>query len=186
MIDATHKLPVTRQAELLELSRSNVYYLPRSVSDADLVLIDKRRPAPNEVEVMNIVGEVKGRNVLIVDDLLSIHEMLEAVIQPTGFVTSFATDGEKAFARYKKEKFDLVFFSNTQFITFTLGFLWKRLYGVPYVIDVQDPWRTDYYERPGSRKPPGGWKYQFARLLAWVFERPSFAGASAEGESADA
>ncbi len=47
-------------------------------------------------------------SVLIVDDLLSIHEMLEAVIQPTGFVTSFATDGEKALARYKSEKFDLV------------------------------------------------------------------------------
>jgi ribose-phosphate pyrophosphokinase len=37
---------------------------------ADLVLIDKRRSAPNEIEVMNIVGEVKGRNVLIVDDLI--------------------------------------------------------------------------------------------------------------------
>ena len=47
-------------------------------------------------------------SVLIVDDLLSIHEMLEAVIQPTGFATSFATDGEKALARYKAEKFDLV------------------------------------------------------------------------------
>jgi two-component system response regulator HydG len=47
-------------------------------------------------------------SVLIVDDLLSIHEMLEAVIQPTGFLTSFATDGEKALTRYKAEKFDLV------------------------------------------------------------------------------
>ena len=47
-------------------------------------------------------------SVLIVDDLLSIHEMLEAVIQPTGFTTSFATDGEKALIRYKGEKFDLV------------------------------------------------------------------------------
>lgn len=47
-------------------------------------------------------------SVLIVDDLLSIHEMLEAVIQPTGFATAFATDGEKALARYKAEKFDLV------------------------------------------------------------------------------
>ena len=47
-------------------------------------------------------------SVLIVDDLLSIHEMLDAVIQPTGFGTSFATDGEKALARYKQEKFDLV------------------------------------------------------------------------------
>jgi two-component system, NtrC family, response regulator HydG len=47
-------------------------------------------------------------SVLIVDDLLSIHEMLEAVIQPTGFSTSFATDGEKALVRYKAEKFDMI------------------------------------------------------------------------------
>ena len=47
-------------------------------------------------------------SVLIVDDLVSIHEMLEAVIQPTGFATTFATDGEKALIRYKAEKYDLV------------------------------------------------------------------------------
>lgn len=47
-------------------------------------------------------------SVLIVDDLLSIHEMLEAVIQPTGYSTAFATDGEKALAKYKSEKYDLV------------------------------------------------------------------------------
>ncbi len=47
-------------------------------------------------------------SVLIVDDLVSIHEMLEAVIQPTGFATSFATDGEKALTRYKGERYDLV------------------------------------------------------------------------------
>ncbi len=70
----------------------------------------------------------------------------------------------------RAEKFDLVFFSTTQFITFPLGRLWRKWFGVPYVIDVQDPWRTDYYERHGSRSPPGGWKYQFARLQAWLFE----------------
>ena len=47
-------------------------------------------------------------SVLIVDDLVSIHEMLEAVIQPTGYATSFATDGEKGLVRYKAEKYDLV------------------------------------------------------------------------------
>ena len=47
-------------------------------------------------------------SVLIVDDLLSIHEMLDAVIQPTGFTTSFATNGESGLARYKAEKFDIV------------------------------------------------------------------------------
>jgi putative transposase len=39
MIDATHALPILRQAELLGISRSNVYYLPRPASDADLVLM---------------------------------------------------------------------------------------------------------------------------------------------------
>jgi putative transposase len=39
MIEPAHDLPVSRQAELLELSRSNVYYLPRSVPEADLTLM---------------------------------------------------------------------------------------------------------------------------------------------------
>jgi ribose-phosphate pyrophosphokinase len=38
--------------------------------DADLILIDKRRPKPNEVEIMNVIGNVEGKNVLIVDDLI--------------------------------------------------------------------------------------------------------------------
>ena len=47
-------------------------------------------------------------SVLIVDDSTSIHEMLEAVIQPIGFTAAFATDGTKGLARYKAEPFDLV------------------------------------------------------------------------------
>jgi len=47
-------------------------------------------------------------SLLIVDDLISIHEMLAAVIQPTGYKTEFATDGEKALIRYKAGKYDLV------------------------------------------------------------------------------
>lgn len=74
----------------------------------------------------------------------------------------------------RREKIDLVFFSNTQFVTFTLGRIWRALHGTPYVFDMQDPWRTDYYERPGSRRPPGGWKYQIARLMAWALEGWSF------------
>lgn len=74
----------------------------------------------------------------------------------------------------RTEKFDLVFFSNTQFVTFVLGRRWRARFGVPYVIDMQDPWRTDYYERKGSRRPPGGWKYQFARLQAWLLEGWTF------------
>ena len=38
--------------------------------EAELVVIDKRRPRQNVAEVMNIIGEVEGRNILIVDDLV--------------------------------------------------------------------------------------------------------------------
>ncbi|MCX6168747.1 MAG: ribose-phosphate pyrophosphokinase [Ignavibacteriales bacterium] len=38
--------------------------------DAGLVVIDKRRPKHNQAEAMNIIGEVKGKNVLLVDDLI--------------------------------------------------------------------------------------------------------------------
>jgi len=37
---------------------------------SSLALIDKRRPAPNESEVMNVIGEIKDKNALIIDDLV--------------------------------------------------------------------------------------------------------------------
>ncbi len=36
MIDRNHSLPITRQAELLDISRGTVYYLPKPTSEADL------------------------------------------------------------------------------------------------------------------------------------------------------
>ena len=39
MIDRTGKLPITRQAEILNISRGSVYYLPKPVSEADLQLM---------------------------------------------------------------------------------------------------------------------------------------------------
>lgn len=79
----------------------------------------------------------------------------------------------KAAELVRRERFDLAFFSNTQFVTFPLGMLWRRRFGLPFVLDLQDPWRTNYYERVGSRRPPGGWKYQFARLQAQLMEGPT-------------
>jgi putative transposase len=39
MIDPTHELPLGRQAQLLDLSRSSVYYLPQPMSEAELALM---------------------------------------------------------------------------------------------------------------------------------------------------
>jgi ribose-phosphate pyrophosphokinase len=38
--------------------------------ECDLAIIDKRRPKPNESKVMNIIGEVRGRTCVIIDDLV--------------------------------------------------------------------------------------------------------------------
>jgi ribose-phosphate pyrophosphokinase len=38
--------------------------------DAALAVIDKRRTAPNKAEVLHIIGQVSGRNVIICDDMI--------------------------------------------------------------------------------------------------------------------
>lgn len=42
----------------------------KMLGDADLVVVDKRRPKHNVAEVMNIIGEVQGKNIIIIDDLI--------------------------------------------------------------------------------------------------------------------
>ncbi|OUR84350.1 ribose-phosphate pyrophosphokinase [Cycloclasticus sp. 46_120_T64] len=44
--------------------------IAKRLDDADLAIIDKRRPKPNESKVMNIIGDVRGRECVIVDDLV--------------------------------------------------------------------------------------------------------------------
>jgi ribose-phosphate pyrophosphokinase len=44
--------------------------LAKRLDDAELAIIDKRRPRPNEARVMNIIGEVAGRTCVLVDDLV--------------------------------------------------------------------------------------------------------------------
>ena len=44
--------------------------LAKRLGDADLVIIDKRRAAANQSEVMNIIGEVEGKNCVMIDDMV--------------------------------------------------------------------------------------------------------------------
>jgi ribose-phosphate pyrophosphokinase len=44
--------------------------LAKRLDDADLAIIDKRRPRPNESKVMNIIGEVEGKTCILVDDMV--------------------------------------------------------------------------------------------------------------------
>ena len=44
--------------------------LAKRLDDTTLAIIDKRRPNPNESEIMNIIGDVRGKNCVIIDDLV--------------------------------------------------------------------------------------------------------------------
>src|SRR5579872_1429455 len=40
------------------------------LNDSELAIIDKRRPEPNRAQVMHIIGDVKNRNCILVDDIV--------------------------------------------------------------------------------------------------------------------
>lgn len=42
----------------------------KRLDDADLAIIDKRRPRPNVAQIMNIIGDVKGKTCILIDDLV--------------------------------------------------------------------------------------------------------------------
>lgn len=56
---------------------------------------------------------------------------------------------------------DLVFFSTTMFLCMPLGRVWRRKTKTPFIIDLQDPWASDYEPRPGT----GPRKYGLARRI---------------------
>ncbi len=58
----------------------------------------------------------------------------------------------------KADHYDLIYFSTTQFPVCVLGPYWKRRFKIPFVIDLQDPWHSEYYEdKPKHQRPPKYW-----------------------------
>lgn len=74
------------------------------------------------------------------------------------------------------EDIDLVYFSTTAFPVLVLGPYWKRKHGTLYVLDIQDPWHSDYYLGvPKSERPP---KFWFSYRLDKALEPPALRDAS--------
>lgn len=58
----------------------------------------------------------------------------------------------------RNSNYDLIFFSTTAFPITILGRVWKRKFNIPYIIDMQDPWRPDHYlTLPKNQRPPKFW-----------------------------
>jgi putative transposase len=101
MIDRTHKLTVTRQAELLKVSRGSVYYLPKPTSAADLALMRR-------IDVLHLEHPFMGarmlRDQLARDDMHAGRRHIRTLMQRMGIEalapqpgTSKATPGNKIY-----------------------------------------------------------------------------------------
>ena len=88
---------------------------------ADLAIIDKRRPAPGKSQVMNIIGNVKGKTCIIVDDIIdsggTIVNAVEALkkngaVDVYVFITHAVLSGD-ALAKIKKSKIKKLIITDT-------------------------------------------------------------------------
>ena len=89
--------------------------------DADLAIIDKRRFAPNEAEVLHIIGQVSGRNLIICDDMIDTAGTLVNTVQAlrkkkVGKIIACATHGilsGPAIERLRNAPIDEIVLTNT-------------------------------------------------------------------------
>ncbi len=88
---------------------------------AGLAIIDKRRPAPNVSEIMNIVGDVKGKKAVIVDDIIdtagtlanAAHAIINAGAASVSATASHAVFSGKAIQRITDSPLQHVVVTNT-------------------------------------------------------------------------
>ena len=95
--------------------------LAKRLDDADLAIIDKRRPGPNESKVMNIIGEVEGRTCVLVDDLVDTAGTLcqaaqalkeEGAVKVVAYITHAVLSGS-AIERISKSVMDELVVTDT-------------------------------------------------------------------------
>jgi ribose-phosphate pyrophosphokinase len=76
---------------------------------ASLAIIDKRRGGPNETEVLNVVGDVEGKNVLILDDIIDTAGTLvqaEEALRKQGAKRTFAAAVHPVFSGPARERIE--------------------------------------------------------------------------------
>jgi len=95
--------------------------LAKRLDDADLAIIDKRRPRPNESKVMNIIGDVEGKSCVMVDDMVDTAGTLctaaqalkdEGAVRVVAYITHPVLSGQ-AIERISKSVLDELVVTDT-------------------------------------------------------------------------
>ena len=85
MIDRAHDLPIAKQADALNISRGSVYYLPRPVSETDLMIM--RRLDRNDAKVYQDPQHAPdvsfhGRNECVFRQKVHLSRQLQELARP--------------------------------------------------------------------------------------------------------
>ncbi len=95
--------------------------LAKRLDDAELAIIDKRRPRPNESKVMNIIGKVEGKSCILLDDMVDTAGTLcqaaaalkdEGAIRVVAYITHAVLSG-KAIERISNSVLDELVVTDT-------------------------------------------------------------------------
>ena len=115
-LDLNNPTVVSPDAGGVERARAYAKHL-----NADLAIVDKRRSAPNVAEVMNVIGEVEGCDVLLVDDMIDTAGTICAAAtalkkrgaQRVYAVATHAVLSGPAISRLSQSEIDRVIVTNT-------------------------------------------------------------------------
>jgi ribose-phosphate pyrophosphokinase len=95
--------------------------IARQIDELDLAIIDKRRPQANESKVMNVIGDVKGKTCILVDDIVDTAGTLctaaealkdEGAIRVVSYITHPVFSGQ-AIERIAKSHLDEMVVTDT-------------------------------------------------------------------------
>lgn len=132
--------------------RTSLPYFKQFGWDAEVVCVDEKYS--NMVQDKLLLNSLPPGQVVY---------KINALPQKWTSKIGFGSLGFRAFWSYLKKvnsllrqnKYDLIYFSTTQFPVCALGAYWKNKFGIPYVIDMQDPWYSNYYRsKPKQERPP--------------------------------
>jgi hypothetical protein len=159
------KFAPVNAADMHRVRQSIQYYqengwIPEVVMVDEMYVEDSKDYLLNETIPSNIViHKIKAWPLYITRKLGLGNLGLRSLFHYKKFVNKLITE----------KKFDLIFFSTTAYPVCILGRYWKNKFKIPYIIDMQDPWRSDHYlKMQKSQRPP---KFWISYFLDTLFER---------------
>ena len=135
--------------------RMSLPYFADNGWDVEIVTVDEKYAdlAKDELLVQSVPSTIKNHKVEALNKSWTAKLGLGSIA-----LRSLWYYRKKVDQLLKTGNFDLVYFSTTQFAVCILGAYWKAKFKVPYVIDMQDPWHTDYYKnKPKGQRPNKYW-----------------------------